>query len=213
MSLASMMLMAAVFYASHTQADDEGILRNQRGSADYEAFVDTLGWPVDLLRHRGFSGCLDRSEALLDGRTAVYHCDDAVETVFHVLTHMRTAPASAPEGIDLARRLALVKDDLVHIVWSEYPRDFCPVTIRNTTANVFIIVIYPFQRSANDLYRIQIFARDAPLLNVGPLSDGTIICRGKRAVCQVARRPDVAGTWSLGNEAFWLTPQNSHFCC
>jgi hypothetical protein len=61
------------------------ILRNERGSPTYEAFVDTLGDVVDLASHRGFLGGLAAGPRQTTGATAPYFATSTVEIIFHVV--------------------------------------------------------------------------------------------------------------------------------
>jgi hypothetical protein len=125
-----------VIYVSAGQDDQRVILRNERGSPEYEAFVDALGWPVDVAQHAGFLGGLDPHGAT--GRHTPYFATSAVEMIFHVATRMPTV-ASDPQQVHKKRQ---VGNDHVHIVWSDSSRDYLTSTISSHFNDVHI-VIYP----------------------------------------------------------------------
>ncbi len=132
-----------VIYVAAAQDDQRVILRNERGSPEYEAFVDALGWPVDVSQHAGFLGGLDPHGAT--GRHTPYFATSAVEMIFHVATRMPTV-AGDPQQVHKKRQ---VGNDHVHIVWSDSSRDYLTSTISSHFNDVHI-VIYPL--AAIDAY-------------------------------------------------------------
>lgn len=75
----------AVVYIASGQEDKQAILSNPRGSIEFERFVSSLGWPVNLATHQGFKGGLHYPE---DGDVATYFASPTVEVIFHVSTQM-----------------------------------------------------------------------------------------------------------------------------
>jgi hypothetical protein len=85
-----------VVYVGLNQKHQREIIKNSKpGSDEFEQFVGTLGWPVDLSTHKGFTGGLDTNpEKLSCGRYAPYFCTTMLEAIFHVVTWMPTKVGS-----------------------------------------------------------------------------------------------------------------------
>ncbi len=148
------------------QDDQRQILRNEHGSAAYHRFLQSLGWTVDVSKHKGFLAGLD-GVGLSTGRYSVYYASSTFELMFHVVTCMPTKP-NDPQQIHKKRQ---VGNDHVHIVWSDHTREYRPSTISSQFNDVHI-VIYPL---ANQLYRIQIHTKKGVVPPFGPLQDGMVV--------------------------------------
>ena len=59
-------------------------------SLDYDNFVSSLGWTIDLATHPGYLGGLERNST--NGTTSVYYCTSTIELIFHDVTKMPTDP-------------------------------------------------------------------------------------------------------------------------
>lgn len=139
----------AVVYVGPGQANQNEILANTKGSAEYDEFVQSLGWNVDLLTHRGFAGKVD-TKRITNGSHMPYYADDEVEVFFHVATMMPNE-----EDEQQVSKKRHIGNDMVHIVWSEHDREYLPFTITSDFGDI-IIVIYPLKRCHQGLYRIQV---------------------------------------------------------
>ncbi|XP_071963778.1 ral GTPase-activating protein subunit alpha-2-like [Antedon mediterranea] len=152
----------AIFYVAEGQEDKNSVLLNNGGSRQYEDFVAALAWEVDLAKHPGFMGGLQRNKST--GDTAPYYATSTMEVIFHVSTRMPSSPD------DLNKKLRHLGNDEIHIVWSEHTRDYRRGILATEFGDV-IIVIYPL---ANQLFRIQILRKpEVPFF--GPLFDGAIV--------------------------------------
>ncbi len=80
----------AILYVAQGQEGEQAILRNSKGSAAYNRFVQDLGWEVDLAEHSGYIGLLERNGS--NGRTAMYYCSSTLEVIFHEVVRMPTDP-------------------------------------------------------------------------------------------------------------------------
>lgn len=78
----------AVIYVGPGQEDEQTILHNSHGSARYDAFVNSLGWEIDIATHTGYLGGLERN--LTNGTRANYYCSSTLEMIFHDVTKMPT---------------------------------------------------------------------------------------------------------------------------
>lgn len=77
-----------LIYVAHGQEDESSILRNSQGSNRYNAFVNSLGWEIDIATHTGYLGGLEKN--LTNGTRATYYCSSTVEMIFHDVTKMPT---------------------------------------------------------------------------------------------------------------------------
>ncbi|XP_038599949.1 ral GTPase-activating protein subunit alpha-2 [Tachyglossus aculeatus] len=153
----------AVFYIAEGQEDKCSILSNARGSQAYEDFVAGLGWEVDLSKHCGFMGGLQRNGST--GQTAPYYATSTVEVIFHVSTRM---PSDSDDS--LTKKLRHLGNDEVHIVWSEHTRNYRRGIIPTDFGDV-LIIIYPMK---NRMFFIEITKKpEVPFF--GPLFDGAIV--------------------------------------
>lgn len=159
-----------VVYVGPGQENQREILKNERGSADYESFLHGLGWDVDLGMHSGFLGGLDPNYTT--GRTAPYFCTSSIEVIFHAVTRMPTNKQDEQQ----IHKKRHVGNDIVNIVWSENSRDYRPNTI-TSQFNDAHIVVYPLSSS---LYRIRIHCKEGTTL-FGPLWDGMLVPRNQLA--------------------------------
>jgi hypothetical protein len=75
----------AVIYIGPNQQDKQSILSNEQGSIDYEDFINSLAWTIDLETHEGFMGGLARNTKL---KSALYFANSTTEILFHVSTRM-----------------------------------------------------------------------------------------------------------------------------
>lgn len=156
----------ALLYVAQGQEDKTSIMSNSVGSEEYERFVAGLAWEVDLSKHTGFLGGLEKN--LSTGTTAPYYCTSTTEVMFHVST--RIPLASDSDGFN--KKVRHLGNDEVHIVWSEHYRDYRHGIVNTEFADV-MIVIYPLE---NHLFRIQIIKKPkVPMF--GPLFDGALVDR------------------------------------
>ncbi|RCI03744.1 Ral GTPase-activating protein subunit alpha-2, partial [Rhizopus stolonifer] len=153
-----------LIYVAHGQEDEQTILQNSRGSEKYNAFVNSLGWEIDIATHTGYLGGLERN--LTNGTRATYYCSSTIEMIFHDVTKMPT-DASDPKQLKKKRHIG---NDHVHIVWNEHDRDYRIDTIGGDFGNAQIIVT-PLP---NNLYSIQVY-RDPKIPYFGPLFDRMIV--------------------------------------
>ncbi|KAJ3336746.1 Ral GTPase-activating protein subunit alpha-2, partial [Gonapodya sp. JEL0774] len=80
----------AVLYVGPDQEDEQSILQNDAGSAQYQDFVSSLGWEIDLATHPGYLGGLERTS--VNGSKATYFCTSTLEMIFHEATKMPNDP-------------------------------------------------------------------------------------------------------------------------
>ena len=78
----------ALIYVAPGQEDEGAIFRNNSGSLEYDEFVDSLGWKVDLQDHPGYAGGLDAT--MVTNGIAIYYCTSTTEMIFHDVTRMPT---------------------------------------------------------------------------------------------------------------------------
>ena len=160
-----------VVYVGPGQGDDQSaILANEQGSDAFRSFLASLGWNVDLVRHTGYMGGLDRRQ--LAGRHAPYYCDSACEVMFHAPTLM---PNSASDAQQIHKKKH-VGNDMVNIVWIEAERDYQPFTITSKFNHV-TIMLEPV-RDVPSLTRVRIHIKASErgkLGPFGPLQDNVLV--------------------------------------
>ncbi|KAI8093558.1 uncharacterized protein BX664DRAFT_295379 [Halteromyces radiatus] len=155
-----------VVYVGPEQEDEQSILHNSQGSSGYDAFVNSLGWEIDIATHTGYLGGLERN--LTNGTKATYYCSSTVEIMFHDVTKM---PTDAYDVKQLKKKRH-IGNDHVHIVWNEHSRDYRVGTIGGDFGNAQIVVT-PL---SDGLYSIQVY-RDPKLPYFGPLFDEMVVSR------------------------------------
>ncbi|VUZ46312.1 unnamed protein product [Hymenolepis diminuta] len=152
----------AVIYIGPGQEDKQSILSNPRGSIEFERFVSSLGWSVNLATHHGFKGGLQYPE---DGDIATYFANPTVEAIFHVATQM---PSITEE--DRHRMFKHLGNDEVMIIWTEHWRAFRRSSLRTEFGDV-LIIISPL---SNGLFRVEI-RKEPEIPFFGPLIDGMLV--------------------------------------
>ncbi|ESO04374.1 hypothetical protein HELRODRAFT_156995 [Helobdella robusta] len=153
----------ALIYVGLNQEDKLSILSNKQGSPAYEAFLQALGWKVDLKSHMGFSGGLQANGS--NGAFAPYNASSNNEIIFHVATMM---PGDGEE--EQLRKLRHLGNDEVHIIWSEHIREYRHGIIPTEFGDV-LLIIYPLECG---LYRVQIKQKSKNYY-FGPLYDETVV--------------------------------------
>ncbi|KAI7855415.1 hypothetical protein BDC45DRAFT_568310 [Circinella umbellata] len=154
----------AVIYVGPGQEDEQSILHNNEGSEMYNAFVNSLGWEVDISTHTGYLGGLERN--LTNGTKTNYYCSSTLEMIFHDVTKMPTEPED-PKQLKKKRHIG---NDHVHIVWNEHDRDYRIGTIGGDFGNAQIVVT-PME---NGLFAIRVY-RDSKIPYFGPLFDRMVV--------------------------------------
>ncbi|KAJ3213934.1 Ral GTPase-activating protein subunit alpha-1, partial [Dinochytrium kinnereticum] len=147
-------LKIAVIYVGPGQEDEQTLLKNVGGSFEYQEFVSSLGWEIDISTHPGYLGGLERSQAT--GVKATYFCDSTMEIVFHDVTKMPTDPMD-PKQLKKKRHIG---NDHIHIVWNEHYRDYRKNTIGGDFGNAQVVVT----PMSSGLYTIDVM-RDAKVIS------------------------------------------------
>lgn len=156
----------AIIYVGSGQEDEQGIFRNDRGSFEYDEFVGTLGWEIDIPSHLGYLGGLERNA--ITGHRATYFCTSTIEVIFHDVTKFPNDPDD-PKYLKKKRHIG---NDHVHIVWNEHERDYRRDTIKGDFGNA-LIVVTPL---VNGLFAVDIHG-DSKLPNFGPLQNKMIVSK------------------------------------
>ncbi|KAI8144750.1 hypothetical protein BJV82DRAFT_606134 [Fennellomyces sp. T-0311] len=154
----------AVIYVGPGQEDEQSILHNSQGSDMYNAFVNSLGWEVDIATHTGYLGGLERN--LTNGTRTNYYCSSTLEMIFHDATKM---PTEAEDAKQLKKKRH-IGNDHVHIVWNEHDRDYRIGTIGGDFGNAQIVVT----PMANGLFAVRVY-RDPKIPYFGPLFDRMVV--------------------------------------
>eukprot|EP01103_Thecamoeba_quadrilineata_P016098 TRINITY_DN5294_c0_g1_i2.p1 TRINITY_DN5294_c0_g1~~TRINITY_DN5294_c0_g1_i2.p1 ORF type:complete len:1059 (+),score=173.97 TRINITY_DN5294_c0_g1_i2:1132-4308(+) len=152
-----------VLYAAKGQTNESEFFSNIGGPPDYQEFVSSLGWGIDLKTHTGFTGQLEKNVSEI----APYHSNPRTEMIFHVATLIPNC------GDDNANKKRIVYNNVM-VVWAEDLESFKP-NFKNTRLYVYI-VINPLDSL---LYRIRLFQRhENQMGQFGPLTEGMVVSKG-----------------------------------
>ncbi|CAO3638558.1 unnamed protein product [Cunninghamella blakesleeana] len=155
-----------VIYVGPEQEDEQSILCNSQGSAQYNSFVNSLGWEIDIAAHTAYLGGLERN--LTNGTKATYYCSSTVEMIFHDVTKMPTDP----HDLKQLKKKRHIGNDHVHIVWNEHARDYRIGTIGGDFGNAQI-VITPLP---DGLFSVRVY-RDTKIPYFGPLFNEMVVSK------------------------------------
>jgi hypothetical protein len=164
-----------VIYVKDGVDNQKDIFEMNTTSQRFDDFVDSLGWKVQLGRHTGFSGGLDKI-SLSTGENTPYFADYKSEIIYHVPSLMPTSKTDSQQ-IHKKRHIG---NDHVKIIWSEHSREWYKETI-TSHFNLFQIVLYPL---GNGLLRVEILKKEDNI-DCGPLYDGMIV--GEHIIGTLAR--------------------------
>ena len=162
-----------VLFGNKNQGEDEWF-GNEGGSLDYQEFISTLGWGVNLSSHRGHKGILEDTGC----NVAPYWSDYSTEIIFQVTTLI-------PNRNDIPdhshkRKAALHCSTLV--MWLEDFGSFQSQWIwKHVRYNIIIIVIVPLEFG---LYSVRIFSKNDSYC-IGPICDACVL--SKSALGHVVR--------------------------
>lgn len=121
-----------LIYVGHGQEDEQSILQNNRGSERYNAFVNSLGWEIDIATHTGYLGGLERN--LTNGTKAAYYCSSSVEMIFHDVTKMPT-DTSDPKQL---KKVKKKNEDFIRL----YILNCCVSNYRNVILVMTMSILY-----------------------------------------------------------------------
>ena len=149
----------SVLYIPKGQTNDDHWFTNECGNLDYQEFIATLGWGVDIIHHKGFSGTLDKS-GTITGRTAPYWSSFNTEIIFQVCTLM-------PNNLSLFPDYEHKKKHSIHghciVIWIENPNDFTPQSIwKRLRHSALLICISPLD---SGLYQVRLHTKAPETVN------------------------------------------------
>ena len=165
---------------------EEDWFGNIGGSLDYQEFITTLGWGINLNEHRGYSGADNADSCVI----APYWADFNTEVIFQVTT-LASNESDSPSN-DHKKRMAL--NSSVLVIWLEDFSAFQSQQIwKHVRYNIVIIVIVPLDYG---LYNVRIFSKN-DLNGIGPLTDGCVL--SKQILGQVIKDTAVIA-WQTENK-------------
>lgn len=145
----------SVCYMRKGQTADEEVFGNIGGTFDYQEFISSLGWGVNLSIHSGFKGMLEGKRG---GMIAPYWSDYGSEVIFQVSTLL----PNSDKHPDHSQKKKILFNSAVNcvIVWTEDHDSFQPSFIwSKSKCNLLIILVSPLPVG---LYSIKLFARSDP---------------------------------------------------
>ncbi|TNN10443.1 GTPase-activating Rap/Ran-GAP domain-like protein isoform 1 [Schistosoma japonicum] len=147
-----------VLYCIEGQTSDQEMYNNEKGSEQFERFVDLLGDRIGLKSWDRFKGGLD-TKSNTTGIDSVYTIYEGHEIMFHVSTLL---PYSTENRQQIERKRH-VGNDIVNIIFvdgcppGEQP-SWTPSMMRTHFTHIFAVVTY--DNEAN-VYRLNIFAEES----------------------------------------------------
>eukprot|EP01060_Flectonema_neradi_P007929 TRINITY_DN15645_c0_g1_i1.p1 TRINITY_DN15645_c0_g1~~TRINITY_DN15645_c0_g1_i1.p1 ORF type:complete len:1618 (+),score=292.09 TRINITY_DN15645_c0_g1_i1:61-4914(+) len=158
----------AVMFALPGQGSASEILGNSNcdTSTQYERFLQSLGWTVDLRTHVGYTGGLEYDA---EAHPSMLYFASAT---FQVSYHVTTLVGLTEEEVAVEQRRRLISADPLQIIWCEGENNYNPSLISAPHVQYWVIV-NRFQSSA-DLVRISLTHRVVLPPHV-PLIDGMCV--------------------------------------
>jgi len=155
-----------IIYIKLGQETERSIMENENGSDEYNQFVLSLGWEIDLEKHNGYSGGLDKNKT--KESKAIYYCDSTLEIIFHDITKFPNDPNDKTH----IKKKRHIGNDQIHIIWNEHNRDYRSRTIGGDFGNIQIIIT-PLR---NGLYSVYVRQDDMNII-LGPLSETMLVSK------------------------------------
>ncbi|XP_046739654.1 GTPase-activating Rap/Ran-GAP domain-like protein 3 isoform X9 [Diprion similis] len=127
-----------VVYAKEGQTTDDEMLSNEKGSSDFNRFLDLLGERIRLKGWDKYRGGLD-VKGDMTGKESVYTVYAGHEVMFHVST-MLPHSKDNPQQLERKRHIG---NDIVNVIYTDDPTaldSFNPNCIKSQFTHVFAIV-------------------------------------------------------------------------
>uniref|UniRef100_A0A3B3QBF9 GTPase-activating Rap/Ran-GAP domain-like protein 3 n=1 Tax=Paramormyrops kingsleyae TaxID=1676925 RepID=A0A3B3QBF9_9TELE len=153
-----------VLYAKDGQLTDDEMFSNEKGSENFDKFLNLLGNSVTLQGWAGYRGGLDTKNDTT-GIKSIYTVYQGHELMFHVSTLL---PYSRDNKQQVERKRH-IGNDIVTIVFQEgddASSTFKPSMIRSHFTHIFALVRFD---SKNNSYRLKIFSEESVPLFGPPL--------------------------------------------
>ncbi|RKP13729.1 hypothetical protein BJ684DRAFT_15898 [Piptocephalis cylindrospora] len=195
----------AILYVGPGQRMEQEILRNEQGSPEYHAFVETLGWRVRS-DHLGYVAGLrpldekgnevGRSEGAGGVYGGIYWADHRVELMLHESTSiLRARSKDGGEGTkeeSILGKKRHIGNDHIHVVWNESGTTYRPDTIGGNFGSVQIIITPSLGPNRSfygiDLHIVTEIEEEGVM---GPLFDGALVER--EALAPMVRQTILTG--------------------
>lgn len=161
------------------------------GPQDYQDFLTSIGWGINLWDHTGYRGPLSAAST---GDYAPYYADYSTEVIFPVANWI---PNTDSFETSVSKKRKVLAGCPVLIIWSLTGEYEAPVSQRE----YLHIVIHPLQ---SGLYRIRLVTRENRPLLAGPLTDNMKLSR--RVLGPMVRMTAIAATRFLQPESSILAP-------
>jgi len=143
--------------------DISDVFENQGGTLEYQNFIKTIGWLVNLNDHVGFMGGLDPK---VTGNVAPYFSNYDHEVIFQVATLMPNKEGNTKQ----IHKTRLINNNRVLITWTEDIELYKPPTDSVHNLN---IVIHPLPSKLYLLKIIERFEKHPGL--IGPALDTMVV--------------------------------------
>jgi hypothetical protein len=187
----SVMSVGVVLLQSLPKKPYEYLADESAGPQDYQDFLSSLGWGINLWDHTGYRGPLVPSST---GDYAPYYSNYSTEVIFPVANWI---PNADNIDVTIAKKRKVLAAGPVVIVWSLAGEYEPPLTQRE----FLHIVIHPLP---SGLYRIRLVTRENRIPTFGPLADNMKL--SKRVLGPMVRMTAIAATRQLQPETALLAP-------
>lgn len=158
-----------VLYARAGQSDFSEFLGNEGGTLDYQEFLSSLGWGINVATHNGYIAGLDRQ--LSTGNVAPYWSSYSTEVVFLATTLMPNLEKSP----DHQMKKLLLQHVYVNVVWVENAKQYNAQNLWKLSPNCAAqITISPLR---SGLYSVRLHIKGGDRMGMGPLLDGLILSK------------------------------------
>jgi hypothetical protein len=155
-------------------------LLNTAGPTDYDEFLQSVGWSINLWEHTGFRGGLTDRKC---GDYAPYYANYSTEIICEVASWMPNDVFDSPEKVIAWKRRVLAKNNVV-VVWN-LNEEYDPHAVTLLQKDIVQIVITPLP---SGLYHMRVY-KDNKALVLGPILDSMVL--SKRLLGEMVRRTTI----------------------
>lgn len=187
----SVMSVGVILLQQMPQKPYEFLADDSSGPQDYQDFLTSIGWGINLWEHTGYRGPLVASSA---GDYAPYYADYSTELIFPVSNWI---PNAETLEATITKKRKILANCPVLIIWSLTGEYDAPISQRE----YLHIVIQPLK---SGLYRIRLVTKENRPLLAGPLTDNMKLSR--RVLGPMVRMTAMTATRFLQPESNILAP-------
>jgi len=163
-----------LLYCAAGQTTEYEMFSNQKGSPDFEEFLDTIGERVELNGWPNYRGGLDVNNGT-SGEQSLYTKFQEYEVMFHVSTLL----PYVEEDWQRLERKRHIGNDVVVVVFQEGEQLYNPNTLQSNFSHIIVVIAKVEQEEPGTFYKITIANREGVAIYAPPLPDIPIIEKSK----------------------------------